>query len=479
MISQKKLSIASCGLRRKLKIAFYLTSVLPVLVTVYLVSLYVVPRLGFQLPILLYIFISAAFSLFGFFIIKEVVDRIVLVTSEAKLIAAGALDRRVTTAYEDEISDLGNALNQLTKRIRMNMDELKTYGERTTEINLEIEKRVLILSSLLQISSLISQSAKLEEILKVIMGKAHLLAQSEASFFLMKEDGQNRLMIKAAGGPNAALFLKLSLEPAENIFEGVFKFGRALVVDRDNALLSPGAPEVLNKIMLKNILALPVLLKGKVTGALIIGNKREQFAFAKDDKELLDIFAKQVSLALENDLLVHKVESLEIKDALTGLYNEKFIRNRLGEEIKRAIAYQRPCSLIILNVDNFRVFHNAFGTLEAEATLKKIASLIKDSVTEIERVARIGDNEFVILAPEKNKRQAQEIAEYIRRKVEFTFGEEPDPQRRLTISGGVSENPLDGIECQALFGKAGELLTSAKTQGKNCIIGFKERAACP
>ena len=67
----------------------------------------------------------------------------------------------------DELGDLGQALNEMTKRIRGNMDELKGYSEKTTEINFEIQKRVLVLSSLLQVSSLISQGAKLEEIFKI------------------------------------------------------------------------------------------------------------------------------------------------------------------------------------------------------------------------------------------------------------------------------------------------------------------------
>jgi len=101
--------------------------------------------------------------------------------------------------------------------------------------------------------------------------------------------------------------------------------------------------------------------------------------------------------------------------------------------------------------------------------LKKVAGLIRDSVTEIDRVGRIGDNEFAIVLPEKNKRQAQVIAESIRKKIEFIFSEEEDSEKRLTASGGVSENPLDGIAADELMAKAKEAVSLTKQQGKNRI----------
>jgi diguanylate cyclase (GGDEF)-like protein len=90
-------------------------------------------------------------------------------------------------------------------------------------------------------------------------------------------------------------------------------------------------------------------------------------------------------------------------------------------------------------------------------------------------VGRVGDNDFAIVLPERNKRQAQEIAEDIRKKIEFAFSEESDARKKLTVSGGVSENPLDGIDAEELIVKAADLIKFAKTQGKNRIVGFKER----
>jgi len=123
-----------------------------------------------------------------------------------------------------------------------------------------------------------------------------------------------------------------------------------------------------------------------------------------------------------------------------------------------------------LNIDDFVKYRSLVDAETVNEQLKKIAYLIRDSVTEIDRVARFGDNEFAIVLPEKNKRQAQEIAEGIRLNLEKSFNQESDLNRRLTVSGGLSENPLDGSTAEGLLAKAQELLIQAKKQGKNRIL---------
>ncbi|MBM3244709.1 MAG: diguanylate cyclase [Candidatus Omnitrophica bacterium] len=472
MLKQKKSFLSSGNLKYKLRIAFCLMSVLPLLVSMYLVSNYILPKAGFRLDasVAVSVVISIAIAVIGFFLVKEVFDRVVSISSEAKLIAAGDFNRMVETSKEDEVGYLGESLNQLTVQIRNSMDELKGYSERTTEINVEIQKRVLALSSLLQISSLISQGLKLDEILQLTVEKSRILANSDVTFLFFRDAEEGDFYVRAVDGINAQHMAKLKIEQNEPVFGKLVKTNKPLIVDKDNTLAENSRIAFYEKFRLKNILALPIFLRGKVTGILGIGNTKEPFLYKKEDVELLDIFAKQITIAVENDLLLRWVEKLEIKDALTGLYNEAFIKNRLQEEIRRAIIYQRPCSFIILNIDNFAAYHQNFGSLQAESTLKRVASLVRDSITEIDRAARIGDNEFALVLPEKNKRQSQAIAEDIRKKIEFVFGEEQDQNKKITVSGSVSENPLDGLTAEELFLKAKELLVKAKSQGKNKIV---------
>ncbi len=463
------------SLSYKLRVAVSLMSVLPMLVCFYLVSNYILPKAGLSIDILTVILVSVFIAVIGFLVVKQIFDRVMSVSNEAKLIAAGDVSRHLDIPHDDEVGDLGDALNQLTQRIRSNMDELKNYGEKTNEINIEIQKRVLVLSSLLQISSLVSQAAPLDDILKLVTEKARLLANSEVAYLFFRSEAKADFIMKVADGINAEHLLAVRLDSEPAIFKKLIQTNSVLVIDKQHPVQGAIRKDLEDKFRLRNTVALPIFVRGMVVGVLGIGNTHETYSYRKEDLELMDIFAKQAAIAVENDILVHRVEKLEIKDSLTGLYNEHYIRNRLQEEIKRAIAYQRPCSFILLEIDDFKGYHDAFGSLQSENALKKVAVLIKDSVTDIDRVSRFSDSSFAVVLPEKNKRQASGVAEDIRKKVEFTFNEDPDSRRRITISGSITENPLDGITAEELVTKAKELLDSAGQKHKNTVFGFKEK----
>ena len=136
------------------------------------------------------------------------------VTSEAKMIAEGDVTRKMNVCDDDEVGDLGNALNKLTQRIRSNMDELKVYGERTTEINLGIQKRVVVLSSLLQISSQIAQAEKLDDVLKIAVEKARFLANSDLAYLFFREDKQESFSMRVSEGANSDYLMDIKIGSA-------------------------------------------------------------------------------------------------------------------------------------------------------------------------------------------------------------------------------------------------------------------------
>ena len=281
--------------------------------------------------------------------------------------------------------------------------------------------------------------------------------------------------MRAADGINSDYLQEIKIGPSGDAFYEIINANKVLILDKQGLLPEESALFIRDKLKFKNTLALPIYLHKRVVAVLGVGNMRADFSYSKEDIELLDIFAKQIAIAVENDILTLNVKRLEVKDTLTGLYNEAFMRTRLQEEIKRAIAYQRPCAFIIVDVDYFKKYSQTFGSLQTESVIKRIAVLIKDSTREIDRVGRIGDDEFAVILPEKNKRQAQEIAEDIRKKVESSYSEDADPAKKITISAGVSENPVDGVSSNELVNKAREFLGIAKRNGRNRVVIFKER----
>ncbi len=467
-----RFSLSSGTVKQKLMVAFQLMSILPFLVCVYLVSSYILPKFGFKIDVIASLLVSIFVVAIGFLVIKEIFDRLSAVATEAKVIAAGDINRKLEVQNNDEVGELGNVLNQLTNRIRGNMDELKAYGEKTSQINLEIQKKIFILSNLLQLSSLISGGEKFDDISKIAVEKSRLLANSETAFLLFKEENKESFCVKAADGAGVDYLMTLDIGASGDLYNKVFNLNKLLILDKRNLLDNHLMADFFAKFRVKNCLSVPIFLRGRVKGALGIANSRDNFSYSKEDIELLDIFSKQIAIAIENDILAHRIEKLETKDTLTGLYNQNFITSCLEDEIKRAIVYQRPCSFIIFDIDNFKNYREKFGLISAEAALKKIAVLVNGCISEVDRAGRTGDDEFSLILPERNKRQAKEVGEDVRKKIQLAFSSGQDSAKSITLSAGVSENPLDGVGAEQLINKAKELLKKAKTAGKDRVVAF-------
>ena len=176
---------------------------------------------------------------------------------------------------------------------------------------------------------------------------------------------------------------------------------------------------------------------------------------------MMRVFGKQIAIAIEGDILSRKTSELSITDDLTNLYNKRFIMIRLEEEIKRSIFYQRPCSFIVLSMDQFDAFRKTYGELAAEEALRRIAKSLKDNMVPIGKAARISGSEFAVLLPEKNKREASRIAEEMRKIIETT-NLLRDGKAMVKVAIGVSENPIDGATSDELFRKAEEAIRQAK-----------------
>ena len=155
--------------------------------------------------------------------------------------------------------------------------------------------------------------------------------------------------------------------------------------------------------------------------------------------------------------LLDKVEKLSLKDKLTGLYNAAYIRERLDEEIQRAIHYQRPCSFVHLALQNFDVFEAAEGEIKAEEALKAVAQAFNKHLREFDRAARVGRGEFAIILPDKNKKKAIEMVEKIGQEVLATS---------LQLYAGISENPIDGVQADGLYIKAQDRMKTARNEKK-------------
>ncbi len=464
----KKMSLVPKGLKYKTMIAFSLMSLIPLLICFWLATTYIFPNidlfLGLSLGnISLILGISLVISLLGLYLTKQMIDPIVRIAGDAKIMAEGEVERMIDVKNEDEIADLSSSLNIMTQKIRDNIEELRVYGERTKLINIEINKKVVALSSLLQIGNIILSSSDLTTILDFITSKISDIDEGSASAVILLDEGRNELRL--VSGCN------IDEDKLSRVKIGYNEIPpRLIVVDRDTPPPAGTTGNLFVKLGLKNIAVLPIIISKKQYGILLVSNDKDGFVFKDDEKELLKIFLKQVTIAVENNLLLKKARELAVKDELTGLYNEGFIHGRLEEEIRRSVLYQRPCGYLLIDVDGFKEFYKQAGEKKAETLLKAVGDMVKGAVTEVDRVGRLASDRFAVVLPERNKKQAANIAEDLRRRIEEGLGKIMQFSRNLTVSIGVSENPIDGSSADELMAKAELLVKNAKSLGKNRIV---------
>jgi len=467
----KRFSLLPQGLRYKLLIAFSLMSIIPLLVIGYLVNNFLLLEETMplaQVSVIILFCIIIAWT--GLFLAKTIVERVIDVALEARIITDGNFDRRIETQENDEIGQIGEAINFLTRKIKDNIVDLKDYQGKMKEINVEIQKKVSVLSNLLQIGELISSSVNIESILELVLGKLSNLYEGGFAALYFAKSHEEELTLRASEDLENEELLKARIKEGRGLLGKALLKRRHAVVDASSKFSSE-VKAFKSEYKCDNIVAFPLRAAKKAKAMLVMGNSVKNFTYTSDDIDMIKVFAEQISIAIENDALMKKAETLEIKDSISGLFNRSYITSRLKEEIQRSIVSQRPCSFIIANIDGFKQYESKNGRPQAEVAIRKIAKLLGDFSGPIGKVGSIEDGSFALVMPETNKKSSLTIAEKIRKGVEKLTLSEKKNADKLTVSCGVSENPLDGADPDEIFEKATSAVSRAKKEGKNKVIG--------
>jgi len=195
--------------------------------------------------------------------------------------------------------------------------------------------------------------------------------------------------------------------------------------------------------------------------------------------DYLENIERQTGVKEDEQVLTYtQLAQLAFRDDLTGLANFRYFMRRFGEETKRAERYSHLLSLIMIDIDHFKKFNDTHGHLAGNKALEHVAQVLNKEVRETDIVARYGGEEFAIVLPETTKREAGELAERIRARLELTPVQLPDASRKkLTVSLGVATYPRDALSSEALLAGSDEALYASKKEGRNRLSFFTPQTA--
>ena len=169
----------------------------------------------------------------------------------------------------------------------------------------------------------------------------------------------------------------------------------------------------------------------------------------------------------------HKVIfNLMTHDGLTQAHNRRHFDDELKRELSRAARYGRPLSLLMLDVDHFKVINDTHGHLTGDEVLRQLADLVHADIRREDLFARIGGEEFAILMPETRITGARQIAERLRTTIERAELVVDDTTISVTCSFGVAElaEVERGMPTAALFEPCDNRLYEAKARGRNMVV---------
>ncbi len=163
-------------------------------------------------------------------------------------------------------------------------------------------------------------------------------------------------------------------------------------------------------------------------------------------------------------------------DELTGLANYRSFSDNLGKEIERGQRYDRSLTLMMIDIDDFKVCNDTHGHLAGDTVLRKISQLIIKNTRGSDFVARYGGEEFFVILPETSEMEASIVAERIREEVEnFPFvSDKGTDMGTITVTIGISSMPERATTKKDLISTADAALYKGKASGKNRVVVYQQ-----
>jgi two-component system cell cycle response regulator len=213
----------------------------------------------------------------------------------------------------------------------------------------------------------------------------------------------------------------------------------------------------------------PISTNGKLAGLLAVGG-RAAAGLDADTHAFLAQVANQAHIVAENARLLERLREMAIRDSLTELYNHRHVLDLLASEFERVGRYAASVSLLMLDLDEFKLVNDQHGHLAGDGVLREMARVLKETLRTVDSLGRYGGEEFVAILPHTPPEEAAATAERIRQRVQahvFWVGTVP---LNLTVSVGVATYPSPAVDSpESLVREADRALYRAKQGGRNRV----------
>jgi len=229
----------------------------------------------------------------------------------------------------------------------------------------------------------------------------------------------------------------------------------------------------------RSVVALPFRLDGEQAGVIFLRTLLDEPPLARADVEFADTVVRAAVAAIRRAQMIEstradkaRFEVLALTDPLTQTHNRRALMERLTSELERARRYALHLSVLMVDLDHFKLINDSYGHVVGDEVLRGVSRVLQREARAVDVVARFGGEEFLVVLPETGEEGAVALAERIRARVEetppVTGGEYG--WLRVTVSIGVATVPSPRVNSpEELIAVADEALYRAKAQGRNRV----------
>lgn len=311
--------------------------------------------------------------------------------------------------------------------------------------------------TLFELSQDLGNSLSLDETLSLVSVRLRKLIPYDSIVVFVRK--ANILSPEFVSGDNFRLLSSLEITVGEGLCGWVAQNSKPIV--NGNPAVEPGYATDPRKVTeLRSALAVPLLGVSGLVGVLAL-YQAEADAFTNDHLRVLQVITSKVALSIENALKYRQVQSSATSDYLTGLPNARALFVHLDQEIARCRRENSSVIVMVCDMDGFKQINDRYGHLEGDKTLKLFANMLREVCREYDYVARMGGDEFVIVAPNMTFGAVKEKAVLLSSLAQQA-GRQVCGKDLLSLSVGAAFYPQDGSDVEQLLAEADRKMYSAK-----------------
>lgn len=225
-----------------------------------------------------------------------------------------------------------------------------------------------------------------------------------------------------------------------------------------------------------SLLVLPLIVHARALGTLVLGSRRRG-AFGESVRPILEVLASHVAVSLANARMFKRLEEMATTDGLTGLLNKRALVDVAAQKLKSSARFKKPLSVLICDLDHFKIVNDTHGHDVGDLVLKAIADVLRRVKRDTDVVGRFGGEELVIVCEETDSDGAALLGERIRSEIEITKLPSEQGLLAVTCSVGVATHPQVGRDWDTLFKAADEALYASKRGGRNRVTVWTPRVS--